>query len=104
MSKIATGTRSKASRLRRLLLPAAPIRPPRLPGCAVGIARLDVRVDAREHERDQRGQQHLPQLEEEEPQTAHETTAHVRTLARTVPHQRGTTSWRVADRTPRPWS
>src|SRR6185295_10905015 len=102
MSKIATGTRSKASRLRRLLLPATPIRAPRLPGSAIGIARLDVRVDAREDERDQRGQKHLPQLEEQEPQAAHETTAHVRTLARTMPRQRGTTFWSAADRNQRP--
>src|SRR6185295_11089704 len=92
MSKIATGTRSKASRLRRLLLPAAPIRAPRLPRGAVGIARLDVRVDAREHKRDQRGKDHLPQLEEHEPQTAHETTAHDGTLASDVPGH--ATRWR----------
>jgi len=48
MSKIATGTRSKASRLRRLLLPAAAICAPGFACGAVGIPGLDVRVDPRD--------------------------------------------------------
>ena len=46
---------------------------------------LDIRVDAREHHRKQRRKQDLPQLEEQQSQTAHQATAHGATLATDVP-------------------
>jgi hypothetical protein len=47
----------------------------------LGVTLLDVRVDAREEHREDRGERELPDLEQDESEASDETTAHVRTLA-----------------------
>src|SRR5437867_12577481 len=86
----------------RLLLRATAVSAPSLARNALGMAPFDVRIDAREHDRDDRREQHLPQLEEQESQTAHEATAHGGTLATDVPAHATHVRRRTDEARPRP--
>src|SRR5207245_10895999 len=67
----------------RLALTA--VRAPRPAGKRFTMAAFDIGVDPREDDRDERGKDRAPKRERQEAHTAHETAAHVRTLASAMP-------------------